>query len=162
MRNYAGKDRYYVDIDAVANTMTLKDDSGNTFLLDSNIPRWFLTNRSMCSIDLFDKDLKIIVPDNMTTTVGKNYILTIDGKRILTVLGDAIHTFKSRLIVTVLSDYILTITGNMIMTSRKWVTTTIGATMTFTTWTVGVAKNLTFGAKKAAIADKQGKTLHQP
>lgn len=148
------KYRYYIKIDAVKSTMEFRDDSGNTLILESEKPRWFLTNRDQCWMELIGPDMNINVPNNMTTTVGNDYSLFVGGNRKIEVSGDTTHTFSGKLSVKVIKDYTLSVVG-------KWSITAKECVMSFIKWTATVG-TLAFTAKKASIVDSDGKTLHPP
>lgn len=69
------KYRYFVIIDAVANTVEIKDDSGNFLLLDSNVPRWKIQNRDLTMIDMWKKNINIYALENIELYAGKHFFI---------------------------------------------------------------------------------------
>jgi hypothetical protein len=69
------KFRYIIKLDSEANTVTIMDDDGNEILLDSNVPRIRLLNKSKTFVDLNDKDLLLCAPQDITMKAGRQVLI---------------------------------------------------------------------------------------
>jgi len=62
--------RYFFKIDAIANTVELKDDSGNVILLDSDKVRIKATNKSGTFVDIINENMTLYAPTNIDVVAG--------------------------------------------------------------------------------------------
>ena len=69
--------RYLIMIDAKANTLTLCDNNDNEILLDSNVPRIRLRNHDGTIVDLAQKNLTMIVPEDFLLKVGRQAVFDL-------------------------------------------------------------------------------------
>jgi len=75
---------YLIQIDALANTLVVNDDSGNEIFLDSNVPRIRVSNRSNAFVDVNDKDIIIGAPQDLIVKAGRQILTTSPSNTIKT------------------------------------------------------------------------------
>lgn len=69
--------RYLIMIDAKTNQIVLCDDNDNEILIDSNVPRIRLRNTDGTMIDLAQKNMTMIVPQDLLIKVGRQAVFDI-------------------------------------------------------------------------------------
>jgi len=68
--------RYLIQIDSIANTVTVNDDSGNEIFLDSNVPRIKIANRSNAFVDVNNVDVILGAPRDIIINAGRQLLIT--------------------------------------------------------------------------------------
>ena len=80
--------RYLLMFDAKANTVTLCDDNNNEILIESNTPRVRLRNHDGTLLDLAQKNMTLIVPEDFLLKVGRQAVLDVPVLSLVNSRGD--------------------------------------------------------------------------
>lgn len=82
------KYRYLLMIDSKANTVTLCDDNNNEILIESDTPRVRLRNHDGTLLDLAQKNMTLIVPEDFLLKVGRQAVLDVPVLSLVNSRGD--------------------------------------------------------------------------
>lgn len=67
--------QYLVKLDAAASRITVCDDAGNEFTIESEVPRVMMRNKDGCVVDLAEKNFLICAPEDGCIKTGRQLII---------------------------------------------------------------------------------------
>lgn len=67
--------KYTIKIDSISNSITIQDDDNNEIKLESEIPRIRAINKSNTFVDLYDDNLLLAAPNDVTIKAGRQMLL---------------------------------------------------------------------------------------
>lgn len=82
------KYRYLLMFDSKKNTITLCDDNNNEILIESDTPRVRLRNHDGTLLDLAQKNMTLIVPEDFLLKVGRQAVLDVPVLSLVNSRGD--------------------------------------------------------------------------
>ena len=90
------KFQYLIKIDAKQNTVHICDDNDNQILLDSNVPRIFLSNSEGAFIDIVKKNVMIAALEDVIIKAGRQFVLDTPIISSQNTIGSGATEFNSR------------------------------------------------------------------